>query len=34
VVLDGETLRIDLGREVVIREGQSLALTLRPSRPA
>jgi uncharacterized protein (DUF608 family) len=34
VTLDGETLRVDLGRPVNIPEGRSLAVTLRPSRPA
>jgi hypothetical protein len=27
---EGETLRVDLGREVAVGEGQTLALTLRP----
>ncbi|HEY6548340.1 MAG TPA: GH116 family glycosyl hydrolase, partial [Vicinamibacteria bacterium] len=31
VRLEGETLRIDLGRELAVREGQSLALALRPA---
>ena len=31
VTLDGETLRVDLGREVRIGEGQSLAVSLRPA---
>ncbi len=31
VRLEGETLRIDLGRELAVREGQGLALALRPA---
>jgi hypothetical protein len=32
---DGQTLRVDLGKEVVLAEGQTLALTLRPqAKPA